>query len=350
MSKIQKLIESGQISKTNTNPKSIKKPIDTSNQFELVKSKKYDFEPVKPLLKWVGGKTQILEKVIGEFPSTIKNYHELFIGGGSVLFCLLGLIKSGTIKLTGKINAYDLNSDLITLYKIVQSKPKKLFTEITGIINQYNDIEDSDGVKNKKPSNIDEALTSKESYYYWIRKQYNTKPEKGKTLSEKEQIKKSAMFIFLNKTCFRGLYRTGPNGFNVPYGNYKNPSICDKSHLMEISELLANVNFYNLDFTESIKLVEIGDFVYMDPPYAPENETSFVGYTDVGFDIESHNKLFKLSNELKNTGKYFIMSNADVKLVRDSFSGFNIESIDCKRSINSKNPGAKTKEVIIKSF
>ncbi len=344
MSKIQKLIESGQISK------STKTTTETSNQIELVKSKKYDFEPVKPLLKWVGGKTQILEKVIGEFPETIKNYHELFIGGGSVLFGLLGLIKSGTIKLTGKINAYDLNSDLITLYKTVQSKPKKLFTEITGIINQYNDIEDSDGVKNKKPKNIEEGLSSKESYYYWIRKQYNTKPEKGKTLSEKEQIKKSAMFIFLNKTCFRGLYRTGPNGFNVPYGNYKNPSICDKSHLMEISELISNVNFYNLDFTESIKLVETGDFVYMDPPYAPENTTSFVAYTDAGFDINSHNELFKLSKELKNTGKYFIMSNADVKLVRDSFPNFNIESIDCKRSINSKNPGAKTKEVIIKSF
>ena len=348
MSKIQKLIESGKISnQTNANAANTDATNNGEN-IQLVKSKTFDFVPPKPLLKWVGGKTQILEKISGEFPTNIKNYHEIFIGGGSVLLALLHLIKSKTIQVTGTINAYDLNSELINMYKVVQSKPKKLFSKITKIINQYNEIEDDDEVKNKKPKTIEEGLTSKESYYYWIRKQYNTKPEK--TPSEKDQIKSAAMFIFLNKTCFRGLYRTGPNGFNVPYGNYKNPTIIDKEHLMEISQLIADVKFYNLDFSESLKLVQSGDFVYMDPPYAPENETSFVGYTDGGFGIDSHNELFKISNEFKKTNKHFIMSNADVKLVRDNFPGFKIESIDCKRSINSKNPGAKTKEVIIKSF
>jgi len=345
MSKIKKLIESGVIPSV----PNIQENPHTEN-IQLVKSKKYDFEPPKPLLKWVGGKTQILEKIIGEFPVNIKNYHEIFIGGGSVLLGLLYLIKSGTINLTGSIKAYDLNPDLINMYKIVQTKPKKLFKEITDIINKYNEIEDTDDVKNKKPKNVEEAMTSKESYYYWIRKQYNTKPEKGKTITEKEQIKNAAMFIFLNKTCFRGLYRTGPNGFNVPYGNYKNPSIIDKDHLIAISNLLVNVEFHNLDFTQSFQFVKPGDFVYMDPPYAPENSTSFVAYTDAGFGIDAHTKLFKLSNELKKTNKYFIMSNADVQLVRDNFPGYKIESVDCKRSINSKNPGAKTKEVIIKSF
>ena len=158
------------------------------------------------------------------------------------------------------------------------------------------------------------------------------------------------MFIFLNKTCFRGLYRTGPNGFNVPFGHYTNPSIIDPEHLHQVSKLIANVNFINGDFSESAKAVQSGDFVYMDPPYAPENETSFVAYTDAGFNLDAHLKLFKLSNEFKKTGKLFIMSNADVNLVRDNFNGFTIESIECKRAINSKNPGAKTQEVIIKSF
>lgn len=348
MSKIKKFIDSGQIS----NVPNIQQNKNGENieNIELVKSKKYEFDPPKPLLKWVGGKTQILEKIIGEFPTNIKNYHEIFIGGGSVLFGLLHLIKTGTIQVQGTINAYDLNSDLVNMYKIVQTKPKKLFKEITNIINIYNEIEDNDGIKNKKPTKLEEALTSKESYYYWIRKQYNSKTEKGKTITEKDLIKNAAMFIFLNKTCFRGLYRTGPNGFNVPFGNYKNPSIIDKDHLIAISNLLTNVKFHNLDFTQSLKLVNSGDFVYMDPPYAPENDTSFVAYTDAGFGIESHNELFKLSKELNKTNKYFIMSNADVKLVRDNFTGFKIESIECKRAINSKNPGAKTKEVIIKSF
>jgi DNA adenine methylase len=340
MSKIQKIIESIESEKI---PNQI-----TSENIELVKSKSFDFVPPKPLLKWVGGKTQILEKIIGEFPTNIKNYHEIFIGGGSVLFALLHLIKTQTITITGTINAYDLNPDLINMYKIVQTQPKKLFNEITKIINKYNDIDDNDEVTNKKPQNDEEGLSSKESYYYWIRKQYNTKPEKPP--KNKDLIKNAAMFIFLNKTCFRGLYRTGPNGFNVPYGNYKNPTIIDKNHLIEISQLIANVNFHNLDFSKSLKQVQTSDFVYMDPPYAPENDTSFIGYTDAGFDIKTHEKLFTISNEFKNTNKYFIMSNADVKLVRDNFPNFKIESIDCKRSINSKNPGAKTKEVIIKSF
>ena len=233
---------------------------------------------------------------------------------------------------------------------MVQSYPKKLLKAIGKIIEQYNSIEDNDGAKNKKPKTLEEALGSKEAYYYWIRKQYNTKPNKDVKLKTSDLVDNAAMFIFVNKTCFRGLYRTGPNGFNVPFGHYTNPSIIDPEHLHQVSKLIANVNFINGDFSESAKAVQSGDFVYMDPPYAPENETSFVAYTDAGFNLDAHLKLFKLSNEFKKTGKLFIMSNADVNLVRDNFNGFTIESIECKRAINSKNPGAKTQEVIIKSF
>jgi len=266
------------------------------------------------------------------------------------------LVNLNKIKINGTINAYDLNFDLINMYKTIQSKPKELYQEVKKLIDDYNGIEDSDEDKNKKPTNREEGLTSKESYYFWVRKQFNQKSTTKDSKSKKDQtetndiIKKSAMFIFLNKTCFRGLYRVGPNGFNVPYGNYKNPTILDESHLKQISKLIKNVNFYHMDFSESLKKPVNGDFVYMDPPYAPENEKSFVGYTDGGFGLEKHNQLFSLSNQLKKSNVKFMMSNADVKLVRDNFKDVNIESIDCKRSINSKNPGSKTKEVIIKSY
>lgn len=339
MSEIQKLIDSKKIQKPN-------------NNIDLIKNSEFDFLPPKPILKWVGGKTQILEKIIGEFPKNINNYHEIFLGGGSVLFGVLYLVKNKVININGTINAYDLNNNLINMYKIIQTKPIELYKEIKKLIDDYNSINDgaSDEPKNKNPKSKEEGIISKESYYFWIRKQYN-KSDKNDTL-----IKKSAMFIFLNKTCFRGLYRVGPNGFNVPYGNYKNPSIIDESHLMEISKLIRDVNFYHMSFSDSLKnLIETtdsdkNDFIYMDPPYAPENDKSFVKYTGDGFGIDKHQELFKKCNELHKLKIKWMMSNADVELVRTSLIGFNIESIDCKRSINSKNPGAKTKEVIVKSY
>lgn len=361
MSKIQKLIDDGKIPPTPTSEpkKNSKNQINQSNSpnqtiqpntISLVKSKQFNFNPTKPLLKWVGGKTQILEKIIGEFPVTISNYHEFFVGGGSVLFGFLDLVNTGVIKVNGTINAYDLNSNLINMYTVVQNQPGKLAKSIKKIIKQYNEIEGDYEIKNKKPKTIEEAITSKESYYYWIRQQYNAQTKSKSKQSESDLIDNAAMFIFLNKTCFRGLYRTGPNGFNVPFGHYSNPTILDPEHLIQVSKLVSNVKFIHGDFSQSAKNVKPGDFVYMDPPYAPENATSFVGYTDGGFDLNTHIKLFTISNEFKKTGTLFIMSNADVKLVRDNFSGYLIESIECKRSINSKNPGAKTQEVIIKSF
>jgi DNA adenine methylase len=164
------------------------------------------------------------------------------------------------------------------------------------------------------------------------------------------------MFIFLNKTCFRGVFRVGPNGFNVPYGHYKNPEIINKEHLEEIADLIQNVIFECCDFTTSLTRIEPNDFVYLDPPYAPETSNSFVGYTENGFNIENHNNLFKLIHNLTDTNKKIMLSNADVDLVRENFCNcaknekYSTLSILCKRSINSKNPDAKAKEVIIKNY
>jgi DNA adenine methylase len=295
----------------------------------------------KPIIKWVGGKTQIIDTVIGQFPIEINNYHEIFLGGGSVLLALLSYVKSGIITIRGNIYAYDLNEPLIYLYKNIQTRHNELYAVLQQMITEFNAC--GEGEINRKPTTIYEARVSKENYYYWIRSEYNK-------LNDKNTLVGSAMFIFLNKTCFRGVFRVGPNGFNVPYGHYNNPEIINKTHLDEIHTLIQSVIFECCDFSESLTRQEPNDFIYLDPPYAPtECNKSFVGYTEKGFTIEHHTQLFKLIHSIKESK--IMMSNADVELVRENFNEkYKTISILCKRSINSKNPEAKAKEVIIMNY
>ena len=329
-------------------PEKIIKNIDNDIFYnKLVKEINYKKINIpKPILKWVGGKTQILDKLIIEFPTQINNYHEIFLGGGSVLLAFLSYVKNGIIKINGNIYAYDLNEPLIYMYKNIQTNHTELYKEIQKLITEFNSCND-DGEINRKPKNIDEAKLSKENYYYWIRSEYNKLD-----LTNKKTPKGSAMFIFLNKTCFRGVFRIGPNGFNVPYGHYNNPQIINKEHLYEIHQLIQNVIFQCNDFNLSMVNIETNDYVYLDPPYAPETDNSFVGYTENGFNINNHNNLFNLIHKLTETNKKMMLSNSDVSLVRDNFTNekYNITSLLCKRTINSKNPKAKTKEVIIKNY
>ena len=299
----------------------------------------------KPILKWVGGKTQIIDKLVADFPVEINNYREAFLGGGSVLFTLLSFVKSGIIRIHGNIYAYDLNEPLIYIYKNIQTHHTELYDTLQSIIMDFNEC--GNGKINRTPTNLEEAKVAKENYYYWIRSKYNKL-----CLNDKKGTLGSAMFIFLNKTCFRGVFRVGPKGFNVPYGHYNNPEIINKENLEEIHNLIQNVVFECRDFNTSLTNTEPNDFVYLDPPYAPETDTSFVGYTENGFNIENHNNLFKLIHTLTDTNKKIMLSNADVSLVRENFTNekYNTLSILCKRSINSKNPNAKAKEVIIKNY
>jgi DNA adenine methylase len=298
----------------------------------------------KPVLKWVGGKTQILDNVLELFPKEMKSYHEPFLGGGSVLLGLLSYIRAGTIKLTdgGKLYASDLNSNLIGLYKNIQSNPDSLIREVKKLIDEFSKCKGEE--VNRKAKTLEDAMTSPESYYFWIRSQFNSLSKEERTTPVA-----SAMLLFMNKTCFRGVYREGPNGFNVPYGNYKNPTILDENHIREVSELIKHVVFKCQSFEDSLKGVNAGDFVYLDPPYAPEESTSFVSYTADGFPIEAHKNLFKLCNELKQKNVRLLMSNADVPLVRSSFPTpvYQIKRIECRRAINSKKPESKTHEVLI---
>ena len=282
----------------------------------------------KPVLKWVGGKTQILDAVLELFPREMVNYHEPFLGGGSVLFGLLDYRKRGYIKITGSIYASDLNPHLINLYSTLQNNVEALIVEITKLIGEY------------------EALTTeenREAYYYATRMKFNT-------LAERNTPNAAALLVFLNKTGFRGMYREGPKGLNIPFGHYANPGIADVDHLRAVSQLLAGVIFTHAGFTDSIAKVLPGDFMYLDPPYAPEAEKSFVGYTADGFDENTHRQLFTVVKEKVAAGASMLMSNADVALVKNAFPepAYQTKIISCRRAINSKDPGKRTNEVLIK--
>lgn len=299
---------------------------------------------MKPLIKWVGGKTQILDEVLDTFPTHIKNYYEPFVGGGSVLIEVLQRCRQNRIHIEGKLIARDINPRLIHLYKNIQNQPRLVWEHLTQLNRQYQESKQGDIVV-RDPQNIDEAKTSSESMYYWQRKQYNQ--------STIESIQSAALFLFLNKTCFRGLYREGPKGFNVPYGNYKNVSFPDEEYFLQISELLRPVEFCHCSFEDTLGEAREGDMIYLDPPYAPENATSFVGYTNKGFGQQMHEKLFATIKVLTDKRVCVIMSNADVSFVRNAFATderFTIQTINCRRAINSKNPGSRTNEVLIKNW
>lgn len=305
-----------------------------------------------PFLKWVGGKTQILREVISRFPRKITNYYEPFLGGGSVLFGLLNAIAKREIQLDGHIYVSDLNPGLIATYNNIKTVPEQVIQETAQLIQGYKACPVMNAAtKNTAPQTLAEAQLSQENYYYWCRKLYNSM-----TPAEKQTPQGSAKFIFINKTCFRGLFREGPNGVNVPFGNYGNPSILDPEQIRQISAAIQRVEFTVSPYQTQLGKARAGDFIYLDPPYVPENATSFVGYNADGFKPENHTELFKMCRDLTTSSGgniRLMMSNSDVPIVKDQFpaaQGFTTNIIVCKRRINSKNPRATTNEVIITNY
>lgn len=298
----------------------------------------------KPFLKWVGGKSQLINTLITILKEVIcDNYHEIFLGGGSVLLAILSLKREGFITIHKDIYAYDYNIHLINLFKTIQTNLHTFYPVLKEYKDNFDLCPDKNVYKIKrkspKPETLDEATLSKEHYYYWLRNKFN---------NTTDIVHKSALFLLLNKTCFRGVYRENPKTghFNVPYGNYKTYCIPSLEELEEISELIKDVHFIHESYTTSILNISEGDFAYFDPPYAPINEKSFTGYTASGFTLDDHTGLFEMIGNLKNK---YILSNADVPLVREYFSDdkYNIQVVSCKRSIHSKNPGNKADEVLI---
>jgi DNA adenine methylase len=265
---------------------------------------------MKPLLKWIGGKTQILSDVLSTFPETIADYHEPFLGGGSVLLAVLP-------RVTGTVYASDVNPSLINFYTMVKTFPEHLITCLRVLQDEYN------------------SAVEKEVFYYKMRDLFNKTPKMGPEAG--------ALFLFLNKAGFRGMYREGPNGFNVPFGHYKSVSIVEEDQIRNVSKAVQRVVFTCQGFEDSLKYVKPGDFVYADPPYVPETLTSFVGYVADGFDKHEH--LFTM---LKSLPCLFVMSNADVAVVHESFGrDYDVKKVLARRAIHARDPSTRTMEVLI---
>lgn len=273
---------------------------------------------MKPFLKWVGGKTQLLDSVLPRVPRTIGTYYEPFVGGGSVL---LAVLTSPDITIMGRVFASDVNPALINVYRSIQADPDG----VSAHLRRLDPITHS----------FFGAPDDPEAVYYQRRSLYNALPPEGP--------QHAALFLYLNKTCFRGVYREGPNGFNVPYGHGKSPSLPSLETLREIARVLQRVTFSCESFETVLPRAQPGDFVYVDPPYAPETATSFVGYVAGGFSL--HETLFAA---LKALPCPFLMSNSDVPLVREAFpEPYTTKQVTARRAIHSKDPSATTSELLI---
>ena len=307
---------------------------------------------IKPFLKWVGGKSQIIENILENVPLEINNYYEPFLGGGSVLLNVLQLYKLNNINITGKIIASDINKDLIDLYNNIKDNKEQFILELQILKKEYSSIIDLNLecdkiIKNKLQDNKKNSMLSKERYYYWIRHVYNE--------NKINNIQKSAMFLFLNKTCFRGLYRCSHKTgyFNVSFGNYNNPVFFDKQNIDNISLLIQNVNFVYCDFENILNTqFESLDFLYLDPPYVPVNKTSFVDYSKFGFNDLNHKTLFNKIHSLSDSNTNLMLSNSYTDTIVNNFckEKYTIKIISTVRKINSKIPNSKVDELLILNY
>ncbi len=272
---------------------------------------------VAPFVKWAGGKRQLLNQIRERMPENYNNYYEPFVGGGAVVFDLLP--KNAVIN--------DINKALINTYRQICNSPD----EFLGIINQL-DLEMWEDGK---------------EYYYSLRERYN-----DKLILEEYDVELSALFVFINKHCFNGLYRVNSKGlFNVPYNNSRKKSV-DEESIYAVSSYLKNITIMNGDFQTACDTANRGDFIFLDSPYAPLNPTSFESYTKEGFDIESHRRLADLFDRLTDRGCYCMLTNHNTELIRELYGnkGYRIDVVSVKRMINSDASNRIGKEVIICNY
>ncbi|GGA96437.1 DNA adenine methylase [Macrococcus hajekii] len=257
---------------------------------------------VKPVLKWVGGKRQLLDEINQLIPKNIGTYIEPFVGGGAVLFDLQ----------PDKAIINDFNKELMNVYQVIKDHPNELIDEL----------------KVHKANNDSE-------YFYKIRSM-----DREVSYGYLNNIIKASRIIYLNKTCYNGLYRVNQAGFfNTPYGKYKNPDIVNEITIKAISNYFNNNNIKLLhgDYKAALSDVSKGDFVYFDPPYVPiSTSSSFTGYTEGGFNLEHQKELKEVCDNLNAKGVKFLLSNSDSDFIHDLYSGYNIKIIKAKRAINSK--------------
>lgn len=276
--------------------------------------KKYE---LSPFVKWAGGKRQLLNELMTRVPLEFNNYLEPFLGGGTLLLNLQP--KSALVN--------DINNQLINVYRAIKSDASELIRAV---------------------SDLDLIDTNKEVYYE-RREAFNQK------IHEKElDVEAAALFIWLNKHCFNGLYRVNKSGlFNVPYNNKVSGKSIIPSNLEAMSQYFQenNIEFYNTDFMDITAMAKVGDFVYFDSPYIPESTTAnFTDYTKDGFSYEDHLRLANNFKELDKQGVKLMLSNNNVPLVHELYEGYYITEVDVKRAINSKATKRKGKEIIVTNY
>lgn len=302
----------------------------------------------KPPFKWVGGKTQLLDRILPRLPKTVEgDYVEPFVGGGSVLLAVLWMRRFGEIKIKGKVRAADANETLIAAFRLLQTEDEERLAALHArLVHHFGTFDGlpvaEKGTANRAPLHEDEARSSRESYYYWVRGRFNAEP--------KGTVESVAMFWFMNKTCFRGVYREGPRGLNVPYGNPRvTPDVVSLQELRDLSALLRDVEFTCGDFGPVLDETKRGDAVFLDPPYYPLNATSFVKYNADGFDEAAHERLFASAASLREKGVGLVMCNASVPRVHALFGPpeYDVVEVVARRAIHSKNPEATATEVLV---
>jgi DNA adenine methylase len=277
----------------------------------------------KPFLKWAGGKTQLINDIEKALPKEISKdkftYIEPFVGSGAVLFWMLNNFPK-----LEKAVINDINADLINTYKTISSRPKELISMLDILQNEYHGLEGKD--------------EEKKEYYYSKRELYNTRKE--------EQSGQAALFIFLNRTCFNGLYRVNKsNGYNVPMGSYKKSTICDGQNILAVSNVLQKVEILCGDYENTLNFADKNTLFYFDPPYKPLSETSsFNSYAKDEFNDEEQIRLRNFCSKIEKQGHKWMLSNSDVKgkdtndnFFDEIYSEFSISRVKARRNINA-NP------------
>ena len=272
---------------------------------------------VKPILKWVGGKRQLLNEISPMMPTEFNKFYEPFVGAGAVIFDLLPDIAV--------IN--DLNSELINVYKVIKEQPDELIELLKEHTNN----------------------NSKE-YFYQVREL-----DRQAEYNNLSDIYKASRTIYMNKTGFNGLYRVNKNGqFNVPWGRYKNPKILDADNILAMSKYFndKNIKILNVDYKEALKSVSKGDFVYIDPPYLPISSSSaFVSYTADGFGEKEQIELKGTCDMLDKLGVKFLLSNSYHPFLLDLYKDYNIKIVEARRSVNSKgHKRGKIREILVCNY
>lgn len=295
-------------------------------------------QTAKPFLKWAGGKTQLireidplLEQIFSQYQSV--TYIEPFVGGGAILFYVLN-----NFPLVERVIINDINPDLINAYNVIKKSPDELIEKLQKLQTQYYRLKSPESQKN---------------FYLKQRQKFNL--NKSRT-----PLEKTILLLFLNKTCFNGLYRVNSRGlFNVPFGQYIKPKICDESNLMAVHKCLQKAEILRGDFAETLSLAEQPSLFYLDPPYKPIKTTSaFTAYTKENFTDSDQERLKLFCDKINQKGCHFILSNSDVKNLEDNndffdqlYQDYHIRRVLAKRNINSQgNRRGEISELLISNL